>query len=86
MATRLSIIIILVLGLSVAMETRVLVRFGPKHNAAFPHPNYASDKFDCDRPAGCSDIHVGNCLQTNNGRHFDCYTISSPCEPSAQVS
>ena len=30
--------------LSVAMETRVLIRSGPKPNAAFPHPNDASDK------------------------------------------
>ena len=30
--------------LSVAMETRVLIRSGPKRNAAFPLPHDASDK------------------------------------------
>ena len=30
--------------LSVAMESRVLTRSGPKPEAAFPHPNDASDK------------------------------------------
>ena len=30
--------------LSVAMGTRVFIQSGPKHNAAFPHPNDASDK------------------------------------------
>ena len=30
--------------LSVAMDTNVLIRSGPKPNAAFPHPNNGSDK------------------------------------------
>ena len=44
-------------------------------------------KFDCDRPTGLRDIHLWNC-----GRRTDGWTpdhgnpISSPCEPSAQVS
>ena len=30
--------------LSIAMDARVLIRSGPKPNASFPLPNYASDK------------------------------------------
>ena len=49
--------IITLLELSVAMETRVLFRSGPKPNEAFPQPSDAS-KFGCDRPIGLRDIHV----------------------------
>ena len=42
-ATRFSPIITL-WELSVAMESRVAIRSGPKSNAAFPLPNDASDK------------------------------------------
>ena len=35
--------IITLYELSVAMGTRVLIRSGPKPNAAFPHPNGVSD-------------------------------------------
>ena len=42
--------------LSVAMETRVLIRPGPKPNATFPHPNDASDKIDHDWTCCLRDI------------------------------
>ena len=47
--------------LSVAMETRVLIRSGPKPNAASPpppRPNDVSDEFGNDMPTGCGDIQV----------------------------
>ena len=45
--------------LSVAMETRVLIRYGPKPNAANPlPPMMLKMKFDYDPPAGLRDIHV----------------------------
>ena len=46
-------------------------------------------KFDCNFPTGLRDIHVWKCKQTHgrtHGRRLDLYTISSPCEPSAQVT
>ena len=39
--------------LSLAMETRVPIRSGPKPDAAFYHPNDASNWH-----AGCCDIHI----------------------------
>ena len=48
--------------LSVAMETRVLIRPGPKPNAGFiPIPMMLQIKFGCNRPPGLRDIHVWNC-------------------------
>ena len=45
--------------LSVAMETRVPIRPGPKPNAAFPPtPTMLQIKFGCDWPTGLRDIHV----------------------------
>ena len=44
--------------LSVAMETRVLIRSRPKPYAAFPRPMMLQMKFDFNRPAGLRDIRV----------------------------
>ena len=79
--------------LSVAMETRVLIRPDPKPNTKpFPLLNDAVDKI-WSRLAllslrysslkMCTD--AGTDARTD-GRRLDYYTISSPCEPSAQVS
>ena len=47
------------LGLSVAMETRVLIRSDPKPNAAFPPiPMMLQIKIGYDWPTGVGDIHV----------------------------
>ena len=58
-----------------------------------PNPMMLQIKFGCDRPTGCRHIHVWKCEHTDartdgrtDGRRLDWYTISSPCEPSAQVS
>ena len=45
--------------LSVAMETRVMIRSGRKPKAACsPNPVMHQIKFDCDQPNGCGDILV----------------------------
>ena len=45
--------------LSVAMETRDLIRTGPKPNSAFaPSPIMLLINFHCDQPTGCRDIYV----------------------------
>ena len=45
--------------LSVAMDTRVPIRSGPKPNAAFPPtPIMVQIKFRYDWPTGCGDIQV----------------------------
>ena len=44
--------------LSVAIETRALIRCGPKLMQPIPHPNDAPDKFDYHPPAGLKDIYV----------------------------
>ena len=60
-----------------------------------PTPMIRLLKYDCDRHTGCrgGDIHVWKCGHTDthtdtltDRRRLDWYTISSPCEPSAQVS
>ena len=51
--------IITLRDLSVAMETRVLIRYGSKPYIAFPlTPVMLQMKFDFNRPAGHRDIHV----------------------------
>ena len=45
--------------LSVAMDTRVPIRSGPKPNVAFsPTPMMVQIKFRYDWPTGCGDIRV----------------------------
>ena len=58
-----------------------------------PTPVMLHIKFDLGWPAGFRDIQVWKCgrrrrwTTEDDGRTTDhCYTISSPCEPSAQVS
>ena len=54
-----------------------------------PTPVMLHIKFDQDWPTGFRDIQVWKCgrRRTDDGRTTDhWYTISSPCEPSAQVS
>ena len=56
-----------------------------------PTPVMLHIKFDLGWPAGFRDKQVLKCGRrrrtTTDGRTTDhCYTISSPCEPSAQVS
>ena len=49
-------------GLSVAMDTRVLIQSASKHYAAFPHPPVMLHiKFDQDWPTGLRDIQVRKC-------------------------
>ena len=44
---------------SVAMETRVLIRYGPKPIAGYPPtPKMLLVKFGCNRSPGLIDIHV----------------------------
>ena len=43
--------------LYVAMETRVLIKSGPKPKAA-PTPMMIQIKFDCNLPTSLNDIHV----------------------------
>ena len=46
-------------GLSVAMETKVLIQSAPKHYAAFPpNPTMLHIKFNQDWPTGFRDIKV----------------------------
>ena len=52
--------------LSVAMETRVLIRSGPKPNGVNPPtPMMLLMKFDYDQPADLRDIHIWKCGQTD---------------------
>ena len=62
-----------------------------------PTPMMLLLNFDCDCHTGCGDIHVWKCGHTDtqtdwltgiltDRRRLDWYTISSPWEPSAQVS
>ena len=50
--------IITLLELSVAMETKVLIRSGPKLMQSFPTPMMLLMKLDYDQPADLRDIHV----------------------------
>ena len=51
---------------SVAMETRVVIRSDSNFYAAFPQTQMMLQiKFDCDRPAGIRDIHVRKCEHTD---------------------
>ena len=70
------------------METRVPILPGPNLMQSIPHPNDASDKIW---------LQLAHWLwrylslkmftdERTDGRRIDRYTISSPCEPSAQVS
>ena len=77
--------------LSVAMEARVLIRPGPNPNKAIPL-NDALDKM-WSRLALLSYRYLSLKMWTHgrtdartDGRRLDYCTISSPCEPSAQVS
>ena len=58
------------------METRVLIRSGPKPNGA-PTPIMLQMKFDYDWPAGLRDIHVCKCGRTV-GHWLESHPISSP--------
>ena len=49
------------LGLSVAMDTRVLIQSASKHYAAFPHPVMIHIKFYQDWLTGFRDIQVQMC-------------------------
>ena len=78
--------------LSVAMETRVLIRPGQKPNTTFPLLNDALDKI-WSRLALLSYRYSSLKMWTDarthgrtDGRRLDFYTISSPCMPSATVS
>ena len=80
------------LELSVTMETRVLIRSGPNPIAAVPHPNDALDKIWL-RSAHWLRIHIYifESVDRLTDGHTDAGSmgilfISSPCEPSAQVS
>ena len=49
-------------GLSVAMDTRVLIQSASNHYAAFPHPPVMLRiRFDQDWPTGFRDIQVRKC-------------------------
>ena len=51
--------IIIIWELSIAMETGVLIRYGPKpHEAHSTAPMLLQLKFDCDQPTGSGDILV----------------------------
>ena len=51
-----------------------------------PTPVMLHIKFDLGWPAGFRDIQVWKCGRRRTTTKDHCYTISSPCEPSAQVS
>ena len=72
-------------ALSVAIEP-VLIQSAPKPYAAFSStPVILHTKFDQDWPSGFRDIQVQKCGRRQRmADHW--YTISSPCEPSAQLS
>ena len=76
-------------GLSVAMETKVLIQSAPKPYAAFsPTPVMLHIKIDQDWPTGFRDIQVWKCGRrtTTDGQRTIGILLSSPCEPLAQVS
>ena len=79
-------------GLSVAMETRVLFQSAQNQTlcSLSPTPVMLHIKFDRDWPTGFRDIQIWKCgrpTTTDDGLTTDhWYTISSPCEPSAQLS
>ena len=74
--------------LSVAMETRVLIQSGSKILKPFSHPNDASDKISFQSACWLQRYSCFKVLTDarTHGRRLDWYTISSPCESSAQVS
>ena len=77
-------------GLSVAMVTRVMIQSAPKHSAAFPPPQwcFTQNLFKIGQLASeifkFESVDDGRRWTTTAADHW--YTISSPCEPSAQVS
>ena len=50
--------IITIWELTVAMKTRVLIRYGPKLMQHFPKPMMPQMKFDYNLPSSLRDIHV----------------------------
>ena len=71
-------------GISVVMETRVLVKSALNLMQPFPYPIDATHLIKIGQLA--SEIFKFEILD-DDGRTTDhWYTISSPCEPSAQVS
>ena len=72
------------MGLYVAINTRILIRSSPNLSQPFARPNDASDKILL-RLAHWSTTY--SCLKVwAHGRRLESHPISSPCEPSAQVS
>ena len=70
----------------IAIETRVLSWSAPNPFAAFPHPNDASYRI-WSRLANWPQRYSFESVDDDDRRTADhCYTISSPCEPSALVS
>ena len=69
------------------MKTRGLIQSGPKPNAAFPYTTRMLKKnLVAIVPLDAGTFMFESVDGRTHGRRLDGYTISSHCEPPAQVS